>query len=106
MKHIIRNNDLSQISSDIEKEKTIGIHQEKFKKKKKKNENRRNQPQIQKLFGKRAPRSFPGGYDSQIPPLFLFCWFFLVGEFFHNGFFNRQLRWLGARVLGEKKGVL
>ena len=32
--------------------------------------------------------------------------FFLVGEFFHNGFFNRQLRWLGARVLGEKKGVL
>ena len=30
MKHIIRNSDLSQTSSDIEKEKTIGIHQEKF----------------------------------------------------------------------------
>ena len=84
MKHIIRNSDLSKTSSDIEKEKTIGIHQEKFyKKKKKRNENRRNQPQIQKLFGKRAPRSFPGGFDSQIPPFFLFCWVFFF--FFGSG---------------------
>ena len=30
MKHIIRNSDLSQTSSDIEKEKTIGIHKENF----------------------------------------------------------------------------
>ena len=36
MKHIIRNSDLSKTSSDIEKEKTIGIHQEKFYKKRKK----------------------------------------------------------------------
>ena len=35
-----------------------------------------NQPQLQKLFGIRASRSFPGRFDSQIPPFFFSFSFF------------------------------